>query len=110
MSAHLTARRRQIARNGRPMTLRRGPSTAPVTVALTGFAREYRPEELQGAVQQGDWRVEILDDEIAAAGWPGPPGKPDKLTIGGAVFTVQGAMEVNVGGQRIGWSLWVRGG
>ena len=109
MSHHLDARRRQIRAKGRPMTLRRGPATAPIEVALTGFARDYRPEEVQGLVKQGDQRVEILDDEIAAAGWPSPPKNPDKLDIGGRMTTVQGAREIEVGGTRLGWSLWVTG-
>lgn len=106
-AAFAAARRRLLARRGRPMTLTRlnGPA-----VTVLGHARDYRPEELVGGIQQGDLRVEIGADEVAAAGWPAPPRKMDRLTVDGRTYTVQGASAVQDGATLAGWSLWVRGG
>ncbi|MFT8245200.1 hypothetical protein [Roseomonas sp. BN140053] len=110
MSHHLEARRRTILTRGRPMTLRRERAgQAALVVEVTGFARAYRPEEFQGGVQANDQQVEILNDEIAAAGWPAPPGNPDRLVMDGRTSTVKGARPVYAGAELIGWSLWVNG-
>lgn len=107
MGALASARGRMLAARGRPMVLSRvnGPS-----VTVVGFARQYQPQELVGAVVQGDQRVEIGAAEIAAAGWPAPPARPDRLVIDGRSATVQGAVAVHEGAAVIGYSLWVRGG
>jgi hypothetical protein len=111
MGAIADARRRQLARRGRPMTLSRLVTDgAPVAVTPTGYARDYRPEELVGGIMQGDIRVEIGADEIAAAAWPAPPRKPDRLVVDGRTYTVQGATAVYDGPTLAGWSLWARGG
>ena len=106
MRALADARRRLLARKGRPMTLMRlnGPS-----VSLIGFARDYRPDELVGGLAQGDVRVEIGADEIAASSWPAPPKKLDRITIDGRTYTVQGASAVYDGPTLAGYSIWARG-
>jgi hypothetical protein len=108
MSHLLEARRRMIQQRGRMMLLRREGS-APLSVDLLGFPRAYQPGELTGGVQQGDERVEILNDELAKAGWPSPPRRPDRLEKDGGVGTLQGARPIYDGALLIGWSLWVRG-
>lgn len=80
------------------------------SVTVQGLPYQYAPRDLVGGLMQGDQRVEILNDEIAAAGWPGPPGKPDRLLIDGRTSTLQGARPICEGSGLIGWSLWVRGG
>lgn len=106
---HLETRRRVLASRGWAMILRRlVPNADPVDVALLGFARAYRPEEIQGAVKQGDLRVEILNDELSEAGW-GAPAHPQKLIDGGRTRTVGSAWPVKEGEAVIGWSLWVTG-
>lgn len=107
MGALADARRRQLARKGRQMTLARlnGPS-----VSLIGYARDYRPEELVGGIAQGDVRVEIGADEIAAASWPAPPRKTDRVTVDGRTYTIQGASAVYDGPTLAGYSIWARGG
>ena len=99
-----------IRSRGRTMTLRRErKGGAPVEVTLIGFPRAYRPEEIQGGVQATDQQVEILNDEIAAAGWPAPPANPDRLVIDGRTSTVKGARPVYAGAELLGWSIWVTG-
>lgn len=108
---HLAAgRRRAILARGRTMTLRRaaGPGVPQVDVSLVGFPRLYQPGEIEGAIQQGDQRVEILNEEIVAAGFPAP-GKGIWLVLDGRQVKVEGAMPVYEGAAVIGWSLWVRG-
>lgn len=88
--------RRLVLRDGAPATLRRlvgtGPSQTAVDVAVVAILRGFRPEVLvAGAgLQQGDRQAIITDHEIAAASWPGPPRKGDRLVLpGGAIATVQ---------------------
>lgn len=101
-----------IALRGRSMTLRRlvaAPDTW-LDVPLLAFTAAYEPDELVAPLVQGDRRVEILHDEIAAAGWPWPPREPDVLQDGSESFTVLFAAPVWEAGSRIGWTLSVRGG
>ncbi len=70
---------------GRPV----GAPPVFTEVTCVAFVRGYRPDELVGEIQQGDREVRISNDEIAAASWPGPPRKGDRVTIDGKVWTVQ---------------------
>ena len=110
MGHHLDARRRNLATRGRPMTLSRISTGAPVAVTVVGTLRLFNPQDLTGAVKQGDARIEIGHDEIAAASWPHPPSSPDQVLVDGQTYSVQGAMPVCEGPTIIGWSLHVRGG
>ena len=105
------ARQRLLAARGRPMTLHRiSVDAPPVTVTVVGTLRLFNPQDLTGAVKQGDARIEIGHDEIAAASWPLPPSSPDQVLVDGQTYSVQGAMPVCDGPTIIGWSLHVRGG
>ena len=115
MGAHLNARRHNIARAGRPYTLRRQTAYTPAatysSVTVQGYRRTYRTDELSGALVQGDWALEILNDEIAAATWSGPPINGDELLDGSlATYAVQGAAPVYEGSTLIGYTLQIRGG
>lgn len=111
MGHHLDARRRNLATRGRPMTLSRiSVDAPPVTVTVVGTLRLFNPQDLTGAVKQGDARIEIGHDEIAAASWPHPPSSPDQVLVDGQTYSVQGAAPVCEGPTIIGWSLDVRGG
>lgn len=113
MPLHLPSRRRQIAAKGRAMVLQRQTGVSPVVwaqVQVRGVARGYRPEQLTGDIRQGDQNVSILNDEIAAAGWPGPPKARDSIIIDGRTWAVEGAYPVYEGDLLIGHDLWVRGG
>ena len=87
--------RRLVLRDGQPVTLRRITGTAPsqttTDVACTAIVRGFDPATLSPAagLQQGDRHVTITNHEIAAAAWPGPPRKGDRVLIGGATTTVQ---------------------
>ena len=109
MSQALQTRRRMIRSRGRQMTLRRA-GTGGASVDLIGFASSYSPEQTQGAVSPGDQQVQILNDEIAAASWPAPPRKDDKLVLDGRTAAVKGAWPVHDGALLIGWRLWISGG
>lgn len=113
MSALLNARRRMLAKDGRPMTLGRpnpASGSPPANVTVQGFLFPYAPEKIAGALRQGDAQVQILDDEITAAAWPGPPTSGDWLVIDGLTWFVQGSGQIFDGAALIGYSLWVRGG
>ena len=72
MGALQEARRRALARRGRPMTLRR-LVTAPTTYAtatVTGFSADYAPDDLAPPLLQGDRRLEILHADLVTAGFP----------------------------------------
>lgn len=91
------------------MVLRRQATPTSPTVTVSGYPRAYSPGELLGGVQQGDVRIEILNDEIAAASWPAPPRNPDRVVMDSRTYTVIGAFPIFEGTAVIGWSLWVRG-
>ena len=84
-------------------------------VTVLAFPSRFAPadaassaqEPSLGVVMLGDERVEILNDEIEAAGWPAPPRRNDRLSDS-YPRTVQAAWPVYDGGLLIGWSLWVR--
>lgn len=114
MGAHADARQRNLASRGRSFTLRRQTVTTPAaytTVTVTGFRRAYRPDQIAGAIQQGDWALEICNFEIAAASWPGPPRAGDEVLDGSAAtYAVVGAAAVYEGEDLIGHTLQLRGG
>lgn len=111
MSAYLAGRRRLVARNGRPMQLSRAVAVGDrTTVALRGVFSGYKPEQWTAGVIQGDGQVATLNDEIEAAGWPGPPRTKDSIMFDGATWRVMGALVVRDGVFIIGHLLWVRGG
>jgi hypothetical protein len=105
MGWKLDARRRQIHANGRAMVLRRN---GIADLVICGVDRAYQPDELTGGLQTGDVRIEALNDEIAAAAWPVPPMRPDRILVDGKTLAIQGAHPVHEGPVLIGWSLWAR--
>ena len=101
-----------IARFGRPMTLRRQTGVNPATyldLPVAGRLSAYRPEQLQGGVQQGDASVAILNDELAAAGWSAPRAK-EAIVIDGRTWQIIGVRAAYERSMVIGFALWVRGG
>jgi len=106
---HADNRRALLATRARPMSLRRAATPAALVVTVAGYPRAYNPGELMAGVQQGDVRVEILNDEIVAAAWPGPPRNPDRLVMDARTYTIMGAFPVYEGAACIGFTLWCRG-
>ena len=114
MGVLLDGRRRQIGAKGSPLQLARaqkGVAAIGAQLAVIGVLRGFRPSETTGGVEIGDEQVEILNDELAAAGgvWAAGPRPRDIVLDGGRSLTVQGARAVREGAAVIGWSLWVRG-
>lgn len=96
-----------LRRQGRAMQLRRrtGTTASFTDAPVYGRSRFYAPEEVTGAVIQGDRRIRIAQLDIAAASWPGPPRKLDILD--GA--TIQGVETLYDGETLVGYVCWVRG-
>lgn len=96
------------------MVLRRLLTANPSTftdVTVMGYLALFRAEQVGvGSIIQGDGTVQILNDEVAAAGWPGPVRAKDQMVIDGRIWTVLGSAEVWEGGNLIGYSINVRGG
>lgn len=69
---------RQLQRNGRPFTLRRLPLPG-TDVTVRGYRAEFDSQPLPGGLPQGQSTIIISNAEIAAAAWPGPPRKGDRL-------------------------------
>lgn len=115
MGAHLDARRRNIARTGRSMTLQRTsgsfPSVTTVSVELVGFSHAYKPDPLVGTLIQADLVFEILNDEIDASGsYSGPPVKGDQIVADGLTYEIVGVDIVREAETVIGHTLMVKGG
>ena len=102
-----------LTKYGRPMTLKRLVGTGPTTTDVTvyGVTQGFKPEEFSGDVIWGDQRVQISDVEIAAAAWPGPPRKGDKIVIDGRAWVLRANAETKfLGDQALAHVLHVRGG
>lgn len=100
--------RRQIARYGRPLLLRRvGPPE--VSVTLLGKVYSYSPAELIGGLQQGDRKIVLAPSDLQAAGFPGAPAKGDRVVMDGKTMVVQGCEPRHAGPEIARYDIWVRG-
>jgi hypothetical protein len=99
MTGLTAATRRQVLRHGQAVTLRRlsgtGGSQTATDVACTAVVAWLGSADLVAGsgLMQGDRRVTITDHEIAAAAWPGPPRKNDRVVIAGAVTAIVAPVE-----------------
>lgn len=111
--SHLQATwRRLIAVKGRPMTLRRQTAASPVTftdVSVRAASAMYQPDQITEGLKQGDRKLSILNDEIAAAGWPGPPRTGDKVLVDSTTLNVLGSVALYDGTALVGHRMSVRG-
>lgn len=108
MSAQET-RRRLLATRGRPVVLTKAGGAAVTVLAHVNLMPRYT--DIPGSnVVQPRQSIEILNDEIAAASWPAPPSKPDRIQIDGRTSVIQNAHPVYEGATLIGWSIFVEGG
>ncbi|HEV7455916.1 MAG TPA: hypothetical protein VGN96_04005 [Roseococcus sp.] len=96
-----------LARQGRPMVLRRrvGTGGAFQQVTLRGVLAGYTGTSDQGGLMQGDAKA-VLD---AATGALGGPKRGDLLVDAGRTWAVQGAVPRYVGERLVGWDVHVRG-
>ncbi len=54
-----------------------------------GFLRDFTSAPVVGGNPQGWSELRISNDEIAAAGWPGPPRKSDRVIADGGTRMVE---------------------
>ena len=106
-------RARQIARKGRPMTLRR--LTAPETLGyaegdVTGFSSAEPDAEPQDGTAGENRRRRHIELGAIPPDWPAPPRGGDELLDGVVTFSVSAAEPVWDGAELAGWRLWVEGG
>lgn len=106
-------RRRHIRVKGRPCVLGKWTGSegnmTPTKVAIQAFPYTYRPDQILGAIQQGDMLVETTNDEIAASGWEIPTTQFYWLEIDGNKYTIINSQAIYDGSLCIGYSIWVRG-
>lgn len=81
---------RSQARNGHRVILRRLPATDVTCLAvIRDFSAGALPGGLPGGNPQGFSVMRISNDEIAAASWPGPPRKGDRVIADGRICVVE---------------------
>ena len=112
----LAAYRAALAQNHETVVLRRIAAgnkvlaeSGPLLARVTG----YGPQELVGGIQQGDLRVVLLADDVAASGFPLPlvQAGADRIVVRGRATTPQ-AVDDNtrrVAGVLIAYEIRVRG-
>jgi hypothetical protein len=107
--------RRFIRQIGETVTLRRYSGTGDgrtkrdwtVQARVTG----YGPQELVGTIQQGDRKLIVLADDVAACGWRPQLRKGDKVVVRGQELNIE-AVDDNtrrIGGELIAYELQARG-
>lgn len=102
----IAAMRRQ---RGSSVTLRRMVSGVAVDVTVVATVMGYQPNEITGGIMVGDSKARLSDDDIAAAGWPGPPRRGDILMIDGRTFTAISVSTEKMGTAVLSHTMQVRG-
>lgn len=100
-----------LVRRGEDVTLQRlsGP-TVVATASCRAMVRGYKPEELVGAIAQGDTRVILSPTDLTSASWPDMTvRRGDKLTVQGRRRNVEYAEPVFMAGALVRIELQVRG-
>lgn len=97
---------RQLALHGEDVALRHMTAGAIVsTETVRAFVRGYKPDEVIGAIQQGDGKIALSPTGLGSA-----PKQNDKVVIGGVkVRNVQSLEEVRLAGVVVRYNLQVRG-
>ena len=75
-----------MARSGQSIVLRRPPAT---DVTCLGRFSGAPLVDVPGQQPQFRRELRISNDEIAAAGWPGPPRKGDRVIANGATSLIE---------------------
>lgn len=107
-----------LAEHGEEMTLRRQTvaATTPTYTDVTVLGKRHmapgqQADPVAGRQVQNLVRVMISNAEIAAADWPGPPKKGDRLTWSGWSTTLEADADTRTdGGETICHFLLVKGG
>lgn len=111
-----SAYRAALAQSHETVVLRRVASgnkvvaeSRPLLARVTG----YRPDELVAGIQQGDLRVLLLADDVAASGFPLPlqQAGADRIVLRGRAATPQAIDDSTrrVAGVLIAYEIRVRG-
>ncbi len=82
-------------------------STSPVQARFTS----YTPEQLVGPISEGDRRVIVSADDVAASGFPLPLRENDRVDLGGRLLTIKYVDDTTrrVAGVLVGYELRVSG-
>jgi hypothetical protein len=86
--------------------------TSTAATSIRAHVASYSPQEIVGAIMQGDQKVILLKQDLDAASWPVPPHKGDKIiTSDGRHLTVQfcDANTKRVGNTIIAYEIQARG-
>jgi hypothetical protein len=83
-----------LQRFGRDMILRRvtlGPNSQqiPLDVVVKAVSKAVSDDKLIGSNVQYSFEITVTNSEIAAAQWPGPPRKNDKIVMDGKTRNVE---------------------
>lgn len=83
--------------------------SAPILARVTG----YQPQELVAGIVQGDQRVILLAEDVAASGFPDPLEKsgPQRIRIRGREVAIKGVDDTTrrVAGVLIAYEIQVKG-
>ncbi|UVV66527.1 hypothetical protein [Brucella anthropi] len=105
--AHAIAKlERQLSRHGQNVDLRKMAGGVIESEAKGGraFVRGFKPDELVGAIQQGDRNIVLLPDAPALA-----LKKGDKIVVAGTVTNIESAEIVRMADIPVRVNLRVRG-
>jgi hypothetical protein len=95
----------QLAAHGEVVSLQHMTAGAVAsTDTPKAFVRDYRSDELVGAIEQGDRKV-----ILSATGVTGLPKANDRVVVAGRTFNVQAVETVRLAGTVVRHNLRVRG-
>jgi hypothetical protein len=87
-AAAMASYRRQMV-NGETVTLRRLSGAGAGDYAVRARVREFRPDDVTGAIQQGSRKAIVLAEDVAASGFPLPfLPKQDRVVWNGKVLVI----------------------
>lgn len=114
-AAARSALRRQIAQHGEAVTVRRysgtGEARSSADYATTGRVTGYLPDQLAGNLQQGDRKVIMAYEDLAATAIALPLLITDKLVLRGKELAIK-ALDDNtrrLAGEIIAYEIGVAG-
>lgn len=104
---------RQIAMHGETATLRRLNASPPHTeeTGVAVFVRGYEPDELVGAIQQGDRKIIVPADNVGSFPVPFRERSTDRIEVRGQEMTIQAVDDSTrrIAGTLVAYEIRVRG-
>lgn len=101
-----------LVRRGENATLQRLTSGVTVanSAACRAMVRNYKPDELVGAIVQGDTMAVISPTDLTAASWPSNTVRTgDKIVVQGRRRNIEAAEPIYMAGTLVRVNLQVRG-